>query len=129
MYTYRIVHHRATEDTERPRGTGKHLKQEFAKIAEGSENFGPFECPLCGLCTANHLSFHEDFHEQRANQGEAGKLIRKPGGQEWKREDIQNSSSWFHGFLIKKRRSSPCLRDSVVMSVLVAAPPRCVLRL
>jgi hypothetical protein len=25
----------------------------------------------------------------------------------------------------KKRRSSPCLRDSVVMPVLIAAPPRC----
>jgi hypothetical protein len=52
--------------------------------------------------------------------------FRKPAGHqaEWKREDVQNSSSWFHGCLIKKRRSSPCLRDSVVMPVLVGAPPR-----
>jgi hypothetical protein len=48
-----------------------------------------------------------DFHEQRTNQCEVGKLIRKPGSQEWKREDIQNSSSWFPGFLIKKFRSVP----------------------
>jgi hypothetical protein len=46
MYTYRIAHHRATEDTERTGGNEKHLKQEFAKIAEGAENSGAVQCSL-----------------------------------------------------------------------------------
>jgi hypothetical protein len=50
MYTYRISHHRATEDTVRAGGNEKLLKQELAKIAEGRKNFGRIKSPLCGLC-------------------------------------------------------------------------------
>jgi hypothetical protein len=37
------------ENMARPDCNEKRLQQEFAKIAEGSDNSGPFKFPLCGF--------------------------------------------------------------------------------
>jgi hypothetical protein len=69
------------------------------------------------------LPFRDDFQAERANQGEAGNLIRKPGIQERQTEDVPVFfflASWLP---YKNLRSSPRLSDSVVISVLVAALP------